>query len=278
MQWHFSCLVLTLLLVCPTSANPVPHLRATSKIRGQQAYLNSWQLAVRSTIYALHRYGNGGYSTSDSAKAALRQAFTWDEQRKQPIFHPEIARPSFCSGAVYGVLISALVQWELRQGKRSIPPKAWQAMLVRDNQDGDGVWGWANANGPGFAMLVHRLKAGYSFTNLNQARAADIVKLWWTDELGREERGHLVIFDRDEGDSIRVWSSHRPKNGQPGGYGLRRYPKSSIRRALVTRITNPAAFRHAPSIGFEPWLHNLLNDSTTWNECLRRTGIVQESQ
>ena len=82
-----------------------------------------------------------------------------------------------------------------------------------------------------------------------------------------------IILVKDEGDSVRVWSSHMAQDGKPGGYGLRTYRKSTIKRVLFTRITNPAAFNNAPRLKDDPWLTGLMKNSTTWEECVPRCGV-----
>lgn len=232
-----------------------------------------WWRALQASILDIQRVGAGGYSTADSAKEALTQAFAWDSLYKRPRFYPEKARPSFCSGAVYMAVLSALLKWEEGNKRRSITPEAWQALLPQLVADGVTPWGYANANGPGFAMLVHRLGAGVNFTDWKKAQPSDIMKIWWNDSIGGSERGHLVILVKDEGNSVRVWSSHLPQGNQPGGYGLRTYPKSSIKRVLFTRITNPAAFNNAPRLKDDPWLTELMRASATWEDCAPRCGL-----
>lgn len=237
----------------------------------QQAY--PWWKALQNAILEMQKHGAGGYSTSEQAKQALVQSFRWDERNRRPAFSAQVARPSFCSSAVYVALLSGLMKWEEANRRRIISPEAWQTLLPQLVKDGIGPWGYANANGPGFAMLVHRLGAGINFTDWRQARPSDIMKIWWTDTIGAHERGHLVILVKDMGDEVRVWSSHQAKDGQPGGYGLRTVPKSSIRRVLFTRITAPAAFNNAPKLKDDPWLTELMNRDVTWQDCAPRCGL-----
>lgn len=231
-----------------------------------------WWKSMQSAIMAIQRHGPGNYSTEDYAKQALVDSFQWNEQQGRPVFRPLTARPSFCSAAVWAATLSALMHWE-EQNHRAISPEAWQALLPRMVKDGEGPWGYANANGPGFALLVHRLGAGINFTDWNRARPSDVLKIWWTDRIGGRERGHLVVLVKDEGETACVWSAHIARDGQPAGYGLRRIPKSAMKRVLFTRITRPAAFANAAALQDEPWLTGLMTRDTTWAECVRRCGI-----
>ncbi len=257
-----------------TGATP-RQLRQTQRGKHRQAarQLSTWWKAVQAAIVDIHRHGPGGYSTADAAHEALYSAFTWNEQRGQLVFNPAGARPSFCSGAVYAALLSALARWDAAQTRRSISPEAWKALAPGRVPDGVGAWGWANANGPGFALLVHRLGAGVNFTDWSKARPADVAKFWWNEAIGAEEHGHLVILVEDEGETVRVWSSNQPTGGAANGFGIKTYPKSAIKRVLFTRITNPAAFNRAPGIGEESWLMELTKRNTSWEDCVRRCNI-----
>lgn len=253
-------------------------LKKRSSVSGeraaQQTQQQPWWRAMQLAVTEIQRHGAGGYSTEDRAKVALTEAFQWNERYQRPLFNPRVARPSFCSGAVYAALLSALLKWEEMNHRRAISPEAWRALLPRMVADGEGPWGYANANGPGFALLVHRLGAGVNFTDWSKARPADVMKIWWTDEIGGRERGHLVVVVKVEPDAVEVWSSHMAKDDQPGGYGLRRIPRNAVSRALFTRITNPAAFNRAHLLPDEPWLTRQLTQPVSWEECCRCCGVA----
>lgn len=272
-------MVLAVQMVCAAwgavEATATPRLRARQggvQAARQQVY-GGWRLALEEAIVEIHKRGAGGYSTQDAAHDALAAAFVWNERLRQPVFNAGGARPSFCSGAVYAAVLSGLIRWDARNGRRMISKEAWQALLPQRVADGVGAWGCANANGPGFAVLVHRLGAGVSFTDWEKARPADVMKIWWTDKIGRSERGHLVILVRDEGERVRVWSSNMAGDGAPGGFGFKVFYKKDMARVVFTRITNPAAFNHAPRIGVDEWLGALLERDVSWEECKKRCGI-----
>lgn len=264
------------LLLLTNQAEAAPRLipRVSGSVAPQQrANTTPWWRSLQHAILSIQRSGPGGYSTEDYAKEALVNAFQWDEQTRRPRFTPGTARPSFCSAAVYAALLSALLHWEECNQRRYISAKAWQALLPRLVKDGIGPWGYANANGPGFALLVHQLGAGINFTDWEKARPSDIAKIWWNDHIGADERGHLVILVQDDGANIRFWSANQARDNNPGGYGIRSVPKSAIRRILFTRITHPAAFNRASALPDSPWLTSLMQSNTTWEECIRRCGI-----
>lgn len=266
--------IILLPLLCLCAAAGTPRLK-TRSVRNAEMLRTAhpWWKSMQSAIMSMQRFGAGGYSTSDTAKQALVASFGWDERSKRPVFRPMVARPSFCSSAVWVATLSALLDWEARNRRRVISPASWQALLPKLVKDGEGPWGYANANGPGFALLVHRLGAGVNFTDWKQARPSDVLKIWWNEHIGGRERGHLVVLVKDEGDTACVWSSHIARDGQPAGYGIRRIPKSAMKRVLFTRITNPAAFNRAYKLPDEPWLTDLMRIDATWSECRMRCGI-----
>lgn len=262
---------LVLLISCSIWSNAEPELKARRTGSMQQAY--PWWKSMQSAIMSLQRHGAGKYSISQRAKDALVNSFSWNESQKRPRLNARAARPSFCSSAVWVATLAALLQWEEQNRARAISAESWQALLPHLDKDGIGPWGYANANGPGFALLVHRLGAGVNFTDWNKARPSDVLKIWWNEHIGGKERGHIVILVKDEGDTACVWSSHMAKDGQPGGYGIRRVPKSEMKRVLFSRITRPAAFNRAADLPDDPWLTGLMTQSTTWEECVKRCRI-----
>ena len=264
---------IALLLFLGGLSAAAPLQTRSSSISESQQSLFPWWKSVQNAIMNIQKPGAGGYSTADYAKQALVDSFVWSEALHRPIFTPRVARPSFCSSAVWAATLSALMDWDARNKRSVISPAAWQALMPQLVKDGEGPWGYANANGPGFALLVHRLGAGINFTDWKQARPSDVLKIWWNDHIGGRERGHLVILVKDEGDTACVWSSHIARDGQPAGYGIRRIPKDTMKRVLFTRITNPAAFNQAHRLPDEPWLTNLMSLDTNWAECVRRCNI-----
>lgn len=262
------------LLISAAEAESAPVLKTRiTTSAGALRQQMPWRDAMQQAIINIQRYGSGGYSGDNAAVQSLVNAFSWNKRYRRPIFNPSAAQPSFCSGAVYAALLSALMKWEEGNRKRYISEEAWQALLPQMVADGVGAWGYANANGPGFAVLAHRLGAGVNFTDWKLARPADVMKIWWNEHIGGQERGHLVILIKQEAEAVHVWSSHMERDGQPAGYGMRRIPKSAIRRVLFTRITNPAAFNNAHRLKDDPWLTSLLKNDVSWQDCAVRCGL-----
>lgn len=269
MRFILQATILILFCCIPGSAAPV--LKERSSLSDQTT--SAWKKSMQAAIMSIQRHGAGQYSTRDEAKHALVNAFSWNNTHGRPQLDPEGARPSFCSSAVWVATLASLMHWEEAQPRPVISAEAWRSLLPHLDKDGIGPWGYANANGPGFALLVHKLGAGINFTDWQKARPSDVLKIWWNEHIGGRERGHIVILVKDEGDTVCVWSSHQARDGQPGGYGLRRYAKSDMKRVLFSRITHPAAFNRAARLPDEPWLTGLMKHSTTWAECVRRCNI-----
>ena len=78
---------------------------------------------------------------------------------------------SFCSGATYLVFIKAIE--ELRdRGQLQLDFATLNQLIIRDQHDGEGVWGRWNANGPGTARLFYELGLGRNFADFAQASPA----------------------------------------------------------------------------------------------------------
>ena len=214
----------------------------------------------------------GGYSVQDPAFDGLRAAVQPGTPYLQ--IQPELSRPSFCSGATYLILLQVLNRLAAA-GALELAPDIQQALLVDDPQpDGYGVWGRWNANGPGAARLLHLTGMGESFTDLEKAKPGDFLKIFWNNEVGRDERGHLVVYlgmaHNSEGEpTVRFWSSN-----QPDGYGVKAVPMSEIKNMIFTRLTRPEnikSIRSLPQV--DEYLSTLLKTPSSFEEARRRSGI-----
>lgn len=195
----------------------------------------------------------GGYDGSDATKNLLAKASTQAGGNFR--IDAARARPSFCSGATYLVLLKAL-----GTGPEALLPTI-------DQPDGHGIFGRWNANGPGAAKLVADLGAGENFTSWEAARPGDFLKIWWTEEIGGSERGHHVVYLGHDEKSVRFWSSNRP-----GGYGTKTVPRKDCRRVLFTRVTRPEKFAtRLPAT--DPWLARMLRDDFNWAEVVEKCRV-----
>jgi len=213
----------------------------------------------------------GSYSVSAKANANLRRAIVIDESGALAV-HPDAAKPSFCSGATYLVFLMALQDLE-KSGQLKLGKNASERFLHKSQPDGAGVWGRWNANGPGVARLFYELNAGENFSDLAKAKPGDFLKVWWTDEIGAKERGHMVVYlghrsDESGEQLLRFWSSNIPD-----GYGAKEIPLSKAKRMLFSRLLRPEALRDAPSLpAKDEFLASMLTKSFSMEEVLDMTG------
>jgi hypothetical protein len=186
----------------------------------------------------------GSYATNATAKSQLIKAVTVNDRGL--FLAPEVATPSFCSGATYLVLLRAL-EFAAQRGGLEVEAEALAALAVKGQRDGEGIWGRWNANGPGTARLFHELGLGRSFTDYADARPGDFMKIFWSQEIGKLERGHSVVYLGTETvggvERVKFWSSNKP-----AGYGVKSVPKKQVIRAIFTRLENPSAVNRAPAL------------------------------
>ena len=217
----------------------------------------------------------GGYSVkAPAAKNLATKAVVWDGEKGKLHVNIAQAKPSFCSAACYIMLLHALKLWE-RETHSSLSSDAWKMMDIKYGlPDGKMVWGRANANGPSYAKLIHDIDAGESFTNINDARAGDFLKFFWTEEIGAKERGHMVVFlgtEQKEGKTcIRYWSSN-----VPDGYSERVVPIEKMHHLIFTRISRPGNFARVTKLPtLDSWLGDMLKKSCSFDEACKVCGII----
>ncbi|MEM6912172.1 MAG: hypothetical protein AAF555_11410 [Verrucomicrobiota bacterium] len=205
----------------------------------------------------------GGYEASDAATNRLQKALQLRGQRL--VVDPAAAFPAYCSGATYLVLVDHLASLPL-------PPAAHRALLTRPaHPDGEGVFGRFNANGPGTAVLFHELGAGRSFTDPEEALPGDFLKLWWTEEIGKLERGHLVLYLGHDEETLTYWSGN-----QPEGFSRKTIPRARAQRLLFTRLTRPQAFAQAAQLpARNGFLADMLRRRFTWAQVAEQTGLAE---
>src|SRR5947199_8223894 len=174
----------------------------------------------------------GKYSVSHVAKIKLQSAAHFESGKFFVI--PTKPYVSFCSGATYLVFIRTVE--ELRdRGQLQLDYATLNQLIIRDQHDGEGIWGRWNANGPGTARLFHELGLGQNFDNFDQAKPGDFMKIFWSRQVGKSEHGHSTIFlgreNRFGVEYVRYWSSNIPS-----GYGEKSVPRSKIAYAIFSRL------------------------------------------
>ncbi|HEY8899156.1 MAG TPA: hypothetical protein VIM61_01915 [Chthoniobacterales bacterium] len=228
-----------------------------------------WNAAVLAAVRSMPT--GGGYSVTSETSARLRAATGVGADNLR--ISPAIARPSYCSGATYLVLLKALAGAQAT-GALQLDPATLQALAPAMQRDGQGAWGRWNANGPGTARLFHELGVGRNFTSWEAARPGDFLKIFWRDAVGSDERGHSVIFlgveNRDGVESVRFWSSNKPD-----GYGEKVVPKAKIARALFSRLEQPERFAGIARVpAVDPYLASLLERRSSFAEACAKSGVA----
>ena len=212
----------------------------------------------------------GKYSVSHFAKIKLQTAAHFESGNFFVI--PTKPYVSFCSGATYLVFIRTIE--ELRdRGQLQLDYATLNQLIIRDQHDGEGVWGRWNANGPGTARLFHELGIGRNFTDFSQAQPGDFMKIFWNNNVGRRESGHSVIFlgtsQHPDGEYVRYWSSNIGM-----GYGEKEVPRSKIANAIFSRLETPANLtrvREIPNV--DAYLGSLLRKQSNFAEARQKCGI-----
>jgi hypothetical protein len=227
---------------------------------------NSLILAVLNTMPQ-----GGGYSATSAATRDLQSAVQVNDGKLS--VKPTIARPTYCSGATYLVFVQAIQK--LLPGSTVGEPLA-NALAIRGQPDGVGVWGRWNANGPGTACLFQELKLGRNFTSFDEARPGDFMKIFWTRAVGAREHGHSVVYlgrDSLNGvEMIRFWSSNKP-----GGYGTKEVPRSRISNAIFSRLEVPSNIQSSLTLPRKnPYLAGLLATDSSIGEALIQSGIARQ--
>ena len=212
----------------------------------------------------------GKYSASRTATIRLQSAAHFESGKF--FILPDAASPSYCSGATYLVFMKTIEALRER-GELDLNYETLDALMIRGQRDGEGIWGRWNANGPGTARLFHELGIGRNFDDFAEAQAGDFMKIFWSPEVGREEHGHSVIFlgmEKKAGlDYVRFWSSNIPF-----GYGERSVPRTKIVRAVFSRLYTPAnltRIEEAPRV--DRYLASLLRVRSSYAEVKTRCGL-----
>lgn len=218
----------------------------------------------------------GSYKISAEAFTALEGAVMID-QSGNLLLRLDEAKPSFCSGATYLIFLTVIHQVSL-EGQLHLDPSVVRALLVNNQQDGVGVWGRWNANGPGTARLFYELKLGRNLTSFEEARAGDFLKIFWTEDIGVREFGHSVIYlgsslGNGGEELVTFWSSN-----VPDGFGYKTVPKSKIRRALFSRLESLLAISEVSNLAVrDEYLAAMLRRPGTEEELFSMVGIARPS-
>jgi hypothetical protein len=228
----------------------------------------------------------GEYKLNKAASDALTKSISTREGR----LHVEVdaAAPSYCSGATYQVFLKTLQKLQATD-KIEISPATARSLGTRPEgswlSDGHGVWGRWNANGPGTAGLFSELNLGYNFTDNTfvEAKPGDFMKIFWNDDVGKNESGHSVIFTGvlpvgatgAKVEQVCFWSSNSKM-----GYGKKCVPRSKMKNAIFSRLTKPENIQGAGQgelADRNDYLASLLRTESSFSEALTKTNTVNPS-
>src|SRR5437588_112104 len=172
----------------------------------------------------------------------------------------------------YSAFIRAIEALRAR-GELHLDFATLEQLIIRDQHDGEGIWGRWNANGPGTARLFHELGLGQNFDNFDQAKPGDFMKIFWSRQVGKSEHGHSTIFlgreNRFGVEYIRYWSSNIPS-----GYGEKSVPRSKIAYAIFSRLQTPVNLSRIGSAPFvDSYLASLLRRRSSFAEATQKCGL-----
>jgi hypothetical protein len=212
----------------------------------------------------------GRYSVSHFAKICLERSAHFESGKF--FILPSAASPSFCSGATYLVFIRTIEALRARS-ELHLDYSTLEQLIIRDQHDGEGIWGRWNANGPGTARLFHELGLGRNFDNFDQAKPGDFMKIFWSRQVGKNEHGHSTIFlgmeNHRDGQYVRFWSSNIPS-----GYGEKSVPRSKVAYAIFSRLETPANLARINSAPFvDTYLASLLRTRSSIAEACTKCGL-----
>lgn len=231
--------------------------------------INSWVLESIQEMPS-----KGGYKLTSASAKSLRDSFSWSTRDSQSlIFSPKNAVPSYCTTATYLIFYRVLEKyWKWSRTKPSVETFS----LLKPNLEADGlrIWGRWNSNGPGTAKLFKDAQLGRNFDDVTQARPGDFLKIFWNDEVGKNERGHTVIFLESfklgNETMIRFWGS----SASTSGYGVKVVSRSEYSRLLFSRLENPENISQITFISeLDSYLASMLTTVSSWPELRQVSGI-----
>jgi hypothetical protein len=172
-----------------------------------------------------------------------------------PVIRQNVNVPSMCSSASYFAFIQGLGD-HCRKNPGSYAGFDWKKLVDNlkpksNENDGVGVWGHFNANGPGAALLLAKTGLGKTTAIPVNAGAASkvtamaqgsLLKIIRKDGVGEKESGHLVVYlgmGQKNGEScVRYFSSNTGKgpNGAKEGMGEGCEPLSKMKYLYFTEV------------------------------------------
>jgi hypothetical protein len=218
----------------------------------------------------------GGYVLNDLPAQKLSQAFYWQYLSNGDItllMDPNVATPSYCTTATYMIFYKALQKYWATN--KIIPEKEiFKKFKPQRESDGLRIWGRWNSNGPGTAKFFFDSQIGTNFDDLSFAKPGDFLKIFWNDQVGRDERGHSVIFLGSEIvdgiQKIHFWSSNKSTNG----FSKMTINRSDAVRLLFSRLDKIENINKVLELPLnDDFLASMLTIRSNWEEVKLKTGI-----
>lgn len=212
----------------------------------------------------------GRYSQADEATINLGKSIYVDQGLLKQ--NPLVASPIYCSGASFEAFVAVIGRLQ-QEGVIHLTDEALQGLLVNMQPDGTDYWGRWNANGPGTARAFFELNLGTNSLDWKDAKPGDFMKMWFTNEIGKYEHGHSVVylgsFDKNGVPYFRYWSSDPPV-----GRGIHEVPRTHAARVLFSHLERPENLNNIPSMPkVDPYTASLLTTPSTIDEVKKMVGI-----
>lgn len=241
----------------------IVHATSIKLTEEQLPMLNRYVLSAMTTMPK-----GGGYDASPAAVDRLAAAVKLEQGViKQDL---KVAKSTFCSGATYLVFLRT-VEMLRKNGSIKLKPEAVERLAKMDVKDGEHVFGRWNANGPGVAKLFAELGCGSNFTSFADAKPGDFMKIWWTDEIGVKERGHMVIFMEATETKVQFWSAN-----QPNGYSTITVDRDKIKRVIFSRLERVDRLANVVKLSAKnDFLADMLTKSFTWEQVAKECHVKQ---
>lgn len=227
-------------------------------------------------LWAISTMPSGvGYDASQQAVDRLAASVTVSKDGKTIEQDLSVAKANFCSGATYLVFLRVIEELRSRDSLKLLP-KVLARYAHLGVADGEEIFGRWNANGPGTAKLFAELRCGTNFTSYEKARPGDFMKMWWSNEIGSKERGHLVVYLGKTilkgKEAVRFWSSNNPD-----GYGVKTVPKTRIKRVLFSRLDKYRRLKDAGKLSPKNvFLADMLRKPFTWDQVVRECRVSEK--
>lgn len=205
-------------------------------------------LAQDTSIYVIPKWNNmvletinkfpskGGYYTggkpnklfSKTAAQGMNEAFIMNPSDSFPNIDVNKAQPSFCSLATYMVLLKTILDYDTLH---IVSKESWQNLKpyigIKDSinstgfsqGDGIGCWGRANANGPGFGVLISELGVGCNIYGFRGAKEDKYKDPNWHEEYESDSEWaeDEVWRNAEPGDFMKIFWDNNSTSGKDNG-------------------------------------------------------------